>query len=62
MGVIWNFLPNLAVLAVLFSRQIPNSSHIFSAPFKKKDRYNTIETHNLTFLTHISLDIGGVKL
>ena len=49
-----HFHPNWAGLTVLFSRQIPNSSHYFFSLtgiiFLKFFGYETIETYALTFL------------
>ena len=54
-----------AGLAALFSRQLPNGSKdfflIFSIFKKTIFRYETIETHALSFLTLIILVIDGVS-
>ena len=77
MGAIWElptkqhsqfnpFSPNLgwAGLAVLFSRQLPNGSHIFfhifSIIFLSYLIMNPQTTIAFTFLTHNISDIGGV--
>ena len=60
-----HFHPSLARLAVLFSRQLPNSSHNFFQTFNisLKDDFikNPQTTIALPFLTHNISAIGGVN-
>ena len=54
----------MAILALLFSRQLPNGSHIFffhifGIYVFLLFTYETIETYGLAFLTHIIIAIGN---